>query len=817
LVVLLALQTGHQSARMLKNYFTIAWRNIIKSPFYSLVNIIGLSAGIAFTMIIGAFIWSELQVNAGLKNADRQYIIESDFAANSPGGFPLATFGPLAKALRESYPHLVANYYRFDGVTSNVSKGDKSFRESLQIGDSTMLEMYGFTLENGNPATAFRDPFSVVITEKMALKYFGKKEASGETITIENFSGAKHDFLVSGVLKPHPKNSVTTLTDENSNQFFIPAQNLAWFGRNMEWPNMYIVNYVELQKGVSPKQLEQPMAALIKQNAPPEIAAYLTPKLTTLRDFYMSYQNSLVKKMLYAMSGIAFFILLMAVINFVNMSVSRSSSRMREIGVRKVMGGLKWQLILQFLVESVVLVCLATVLAMVLYLLTKDFFSEALGKDIPSFGEFPVYFAALPLVLALFIGLLAGVYPAFRLSSLKAVESIKGKLASMKENVLFRKSLVAFQFGTAIVVFTGAIIIANQINYFFSQELGYNKDYIVTAQLPRNWSPEGVRKMQHIRSQFAVMPEVANVALAYEIPDGNNGNGLALTKPGADASTAVSSQMLMTDEYFASAYNIPMAAGEFFSPPGQFTDSSKIVINEAQANAFGWKNPADAVGKQLTLPGNGRPLVVAGVTKDFHFGSMQQAIRPITFLHVGTTNQYRYFSFKLKPGNISTSLAALQKQWSVLMPGAPFEYKFMDDTLKYVYRSEIQLKKASYVATSLAVIIVLLGIMGLVSLSIQKRTREIGIRKVLGSSVKSIVVLFLKDFLPVILMAALVACPLTWLLMQKWLSDYAYRIGITAQPFIWSILGLGLVTGALIFLQTIKAALMNPVKSLRTE
>jgi ABC-type antimicrobial peptide transport system permease subunit len=403
------------------------------------------------------------------------------------------------------------------------------------------------------------------------------------------------------------------------------------------------------------------------------------------------------------------------------------------------------------------------------------------------------------------------------LSSLQPVASLKGKLAAIKENVWFRKSLVAFQFGTAIMVLTGAIIIARQVNYFFSQELGYNKEYVVAAQLPRNWTREGVRKMQTIRNEFAALPEVSKATLAYEIPNGNSAGGLSLVQPGANASTAVNSQLLMTDEYYAATYGIPMAAGEFFCPPGGFTDSSKMVINEAQARAFGWKNPADAVGKKLALTDGSSTMTIAGITKDFHFGSMQQAIKPVSFLYVGKTTVYRFMSFKLKAGNIGTSMAALQKKWSALMPGAPFEYRFMDETLQYVYRSEIQLQKASYTATLLAIIIVLLGVMGLVSLSIQKRTKEIGIRKVLGSSALGIVVLFLKDFLPVIAVAALVACPLTWLLMKQWLSDYAYRIDITAQPFIWSLVGLGCVTGLLIFFQTIKAALMNPVKSLKTE
>ncbi len=802
---------------MIKNYFKIAWRNIIKSRFYSSVNIIGLSTGIAFTLLISAYVWSELQVNTHLKNADRQYIIQSKWK-NSNEGLELTTAGPLAKQLRENYPNLVANYYRWDGVTSTVSKGDKSFREGLQICDSTMLNMYGFTLLHGDSKSAFDGPFSVVITTDKAIKYFGKTDVVGQTLTIEDFSGSKHDFMVTGVLNKPSKNSATYVNDENNNQFYISSNNLNYFGRNMDWPNIYIVGYLELQKGVTPKDLEKPMQYLIKQNAPPHIAADMTPYLVSLKDYYLSANNGLVKKMLYALSAIALFILLMAIINFINMSVSRSATRMREIGIRKVLGGLKKQLIVQFLIESIIIVFLATIFAIIMYLLARNLFSNILGKNIPSLRDFPLYFIAFPFFLILIIGFIAGIYPAFVLSSLKSVESLKGKLSSIKENVLLRKSLVAFQFGTATIAFFGAIIISAQINLFFGKDLGFNKDYIITAQLPRNWTPAGVRKMEAMRKQFAGMPQVSNVTLSYEVPDGNSGGGTALYKSGADSATAITSQLLMCDEYYASTFEIPMKAGLFFSAPGAFTDSFTVVINETQSAAFGWKNPQDAIGKQVKFQGGGgQNFTIAGVIKDFHFGSMQSAIQPITFLHVSLTNVFRNFSFKLKSGDVGNSIAALQKKWLVLMPGIPFEYTFMDETLAKLYTSELQLKKASYTATVLALIIVLLGVLGLVSLSIQKRTKEIGIRKVLGSSVAGIISLFLKEFLAVILIAGAVACPLAYVIMHKWLEAYTYRIDITAQPFVVSVLGLGLITAILIGIQTIKAALSNPIKSLRTE
>jgi len=801
---------------MIKNYFKIAWRNIVKNRIYSMVNILGLSAGIAFTLIIAAYGWSELQVNRNLKNADNQYIIQSKWKDPNQG-YEIATLGPLAKALRENYPDLVANYYRYDGITSNVSKGDKSFREGLQVCDSTILNMYGFSLLYGDPHTAFDGPFSVIITANKAIKYFGKTDVLGQTITIENFSGSKHDFMITGVLNKFPRNSVTRLVDDYSNDIYISSANLGFFGRNMNWNNPGIAGYVELQKGVTSDDLKKPMQYLIKQNTSPQISSNLTPYLVSLKEYYLVANNGLVKKMLYALSAIALFILLMAIVNFINMSVSRSSSRMREIGIRKVLGGLRKQLIIQFLTESIILVFFATLLAIVAYLLTRDLFSHMLGKEIPSLNEFPLYFAAFPLLLILLTGLIAGLYPAFVLSSLKSVESLKGKLNSIKENVLLRKLLVAFQFGTATIVFTGAIIISQQVRFFFSRDLGYNKDFILSAQLPRDWSMAGVSRMETIRRQFAAMPQVSNITLSFEVPDGNNSGYFSVYKEGADSTTAIVSQVLTTDEYYASTYGIPMAAGIFYSQPGAYTDSSKIVINEAQAKAFGWKNAQDAIGKQLRIQGGGSALTIAGVTKDFHFGSMQKAIQSVVFLHVGVSNIFRFFSFKIKPGNVGNSIAELQRKWSSLMPGTPFEYKFMDDTLKKLYKSELQLKQASYTATVLSLIIVLLGVLGLVSLNVQKRIKEIGIRKVLGSSVSAIIGLFMKEFLFVILIAGLIACPIAWFIMHGWLTDYTYRISLTARPFLMSIGGLTTITAILIAIQTIKAGTDSPVKSLRTE
>jgi putative ABC transport system permease protein len=800
---------------MLQNYIIIAWRSLWKNKSFAIINIIGLSAGIAFTLLTCAYIWGELQVNHDLKNADNQYILKSRWKDPNMGT-EFTSLAQLPKTLKEVYPNLVANYYHFDAVTSNISKGDKHFRESIQIGDTTLFSMYGFSLLYGNPETALKDPFSTVITEAMAIKYFGKTDVVGQTVTIENFSGTRHDFTISGILKNRPKNSVLNLNDNNNYDFFLPAKAATFMGRNMEgWNNPYIVSYIELKKGITPQDLVKPMQHLIKENAPQQISDNLSPYLVPLKTYYLS--DIAGKQMLYTISYVALFILLMAVINFVNICIGRSSSRMKEMGIRKVLGGLRKQLMWQFLVESVLLVMLATLLALVIYLLARPLFSDILGKEVMGLFSFPVYFYLFPFLFAILLGLLAGIYPALILSAMKSVDSLKGKLSSVKENVLFRKTLVAFQFGIAAVVLIGAIIVSQQVDFFFSKNIGFNKDYVIYAQLPRDWSKKGVQKMESIRYQLTQSPEVNSVSLSYEIPDGANGGPVQVYKFGADAKSALTTQGLISDNQYAATYNIPLKAGTFFTPSYAPADSLKIVINETASKAMGWHNPQDAIGQLVNVPGINAPFTICGVTSDFHFGSMQGRIDPITFMNVNYSNTYRYFSIKLKPGDMQKSIQALQKKWNVLMPDAPFEYHFMDDALKHIYQTEIQFKKASYMATVLAIVIVLLGVLGLISLSVQKRTKEIGIRKVLGSSVQGIMALFIKEFLGIVLIAGLIACPLAWLMMHSWLNGYAYRISITTWPFMVSIVLLTLITALLISLQTIKAALSNPIKSLRTE
>ena len=798
---------------LIRNYYRTAIRQIGRSRLHSLLNIVGLSMGIGFFLLIAAFGWSEWRVNRDLRHADRQYFLESVW--KDPGmGLSVTTLGQLAPALKKNYPSLVANYYRWDGIGVNISSGDKVFEEGVEVGDSTLMDMYGFKLLSGDPLTALRDPFTIVITASKAIKYFGRTDVVGRNLTVANFSGGKQDFRITAVMEDPPFNSVTGLIGSVDNRIFIPTVNLPFFGRNMDWQNIFIASYVELQPGVRPEQLAEPIHHLIKVNFP-RVADLLKVNPRPLTEYYLSGARKMITTMFY----IAAFILLMAVINFVNLAVGRSASRMKEIGVRKVLGGLRTQLIGQFLAESFLLSVLATAFALLLYLVGRPLFSGMLGRDLPSLAAFPSPIWLLLPFFTLLLGGLAGLYPAFVLSAMPGVDALRGRSGTIRENTILRKGLVGFQFAVAIIALVGVVVISQQVRLFFSDRLGYKKEYVMSAKIPRDWSRQGVQRMETVRDMFAAMPEVKNAAISYEIPDGRNSTSRSIYPEGGDSTHAVTIQQFDADQHYASVYQIPMAAGVFFSYNRVFdgSDSLRVVINETASLALGWRQPQAAVGQRIRLVNGSQPFTVAGVIKDFHFDAMGAPITPEIFLNLGRATAYRFISFRLQPGNMAATLAALQGQWSRLLPGAPFEYQFMDQSLARVYDAELRLQKAANTAMVLSLVIVMMGVIGLLSLSVQKRTKEIAIRKVIGASVPAIIRLFLLEYLPLLLAAGLIASPFAYWILQRWLDDYATRITITVIPFAAALGALALLMGLLIIGQTANAALANPVKNLKTE
>lgn len=801
---------------MIKNYFLIAWRNIIKNRFFAVVNILGLSIGITFVLLIGVYAWGEFQVNHFIKNSDRIFLLKSKWT-NPAFGVEFATLGPLTKSLQDNYPSLIEKAYAHDAITTVVSVGDKHFREGVHPGDSTLFDVFNFPVAYGDPRTALDKPNAVILTEKKARLYFGKTDVVGKLLKIKSFDGKNDDFEVTAVIKDLPFNTITNYV-KPGNEIFMGPASLRYFGRMFgvtSWQSPYIVGYVLLKPGVTAAQLTAPLKTLLKENASQEIQRSLEVVPMPLEDAYLTMYKGLAGRMIFIFSLIAAFILLMAIINFVNISIGNSLTRLKEIGVRKAMGGKRQQLIIQFITESVLVAAFSFVLSLGLYFVLSPFFSQVIGKETAGLSSLPVWFALLPLFVIGITGLLAGIYPAFVLSAQPSVTALKGKLKNVKEKLLFRRSLVTVQFVTAIVVFVAAIVIDRQVTFFLYSDLGFNKDKVVTVPVPRDWTPAGVAHMRRMRDEFRAMPEVKEATFAYEIPDGASSGSAMVYRPESDSSTAISAVTLSTDERFLKTYAIKLNAGSFYDgTPG---DSSKIVINEAAVKALGWKNATEAMNKPIRQYNSNQVLYVSGVTRDFHFGSLHDAITPVFFQPVETLNIYRFLSFQLQPGSTTAQIAALQRKWQTLFPDTPFDFKFLDDSLAQLYETETQMQKAAKVATVVALLIVLLGVLGIVTMSITKRNKEMGIRKVLGASGMNIVLLFVKEFSGIIVVSNLIGWPLSWYLLHHWLMDYAYRIHIGVLPFIAVGGLLTILVAAIIIGMTQRLAATNPVKSLRTE
>jgi putative ABC transport system permease protein len=801
---------------MLTNYLKIAFRHLAKRKFYALLMVLGLSVGLAFASLTLAHLWEEGQVNRYLRRPEAQFILQSEWKQPNMG-LEITTVAPLAQALRQEYPHLVANRYRFDAVTAVVAKGDQAFRENLQLGDSTLLTMFGLPLLHGDPATALRAPNALVLTQAKALKYFGRPDVLGQTLSISSFSGDKQDFVITGVLAPQPPNSVTEIWHNGEvNELILSPGAMQFFRRTPldNWGNVYVVSLVELAEGVQPEDLQVPVRQLIDKYAGQPIRDNLTVKLVNLTDYYWQGRQGVVTKLAYALAGAAWFILLMAVVNFINISLGYSGSRLKEIGVRKLLGGQRPQLVSQFLTEAVLLALLAFGLSLLGYEAARPLFGEVLGKPVPPLAALPGWFGLIPLAMSLLVGLLAGSYPAWVLSAHPSLPALKGKWRSAQGHVWFKRGLMGAQFGVAIFVFLGAVVVAEQVRFFLTKDLGYDQETVLTFALPRDWTPKGVAQMEGVRNELARLPQVRQASLAYEIPNGNNGFSANLYLGSQDGTSAVSINFLTTDHHFLATYQIPLRAGQFF---GSQFDSTHLVVNEKACRALGFASPEEAVGRAVKIQNNPRTYRVGGVVADFHFASMHQAIGPMAFFDVRSTNMYRFMAVKLAAQDLSGSVAAIGQKMRTLLPGAPFEFHFLDQTVQQLYANERRLGRAAQMATGLALVIMGLGVWGVVSLATARRVKEIGIRKVLGASMASLLLLFLREFLVVLAVAAAVASPLAYLLLQQWLADYPYRIGLSAQLFGYVYVALALLVCALVGAQAGWAARANPVDSLRSE
>ncbi len=808
---------------MIKNYLKIGWRSLMRQRLFSVINIFGLGIGLCAAYLITIFTWDEYVMNSWVKNVDRHYFLESDWKEGR-SGLEITTLAPLGRSLKETYPHLVANYFTVHARSCNVSNATlkKSFRLDLQVADGEFITSYGLPLIYGDSETALDDPSTVVIQKDVALKFFGRTDVLGEELTLET-ENAEYDsigrktFVISGIINDLSENSLTDNLGDRTD-LYINRENVPYYGPVDLWDRWEIdivQTRVELQPGISPSDLEAPMNELIAENAPAHLSDFIIPKLTSFDDYNLLQNNGARKRMIHVLIAIVVFILLLALVNFVNISLGLAQRRLREIGIRKVMGGLRKQLIIQFLSESLIYSLLACLLAMCFVQLFQVDFARLVQKprlfsntNLPNL--YPVFG-----VIALFIGLLAGVYPAFIMAGKSVLNSLKGKTVSSARGLSAKKALVTLQFVLALFMVISALIISRQLSHFLTRDLGYDSKHVVTvSSLPRWWSDAGVQKMLALKEEFKMLPHVQAATLSFEVHDGRYGQTFDFRRPGGSDHEFHTFPIISCDEEYLKNFGLQLTEGRFLVAEDGTAETIKVVLNETAAVDLFAAQPA--LG-QLVQGRDGSNYQVVGIVKDFNFGSLHTPIQGYVFTHVTDPILYRYFSFKLNDGQSDTALDALQTKWNELFPNVPFEYFFMDDKLEEMYASERQFNSASNIAAVLALVVMAIGLFGVAMQNMASKVKEVGVRKVLGASVPDIITLLSREYFIVALLSACITMPLVYVTMEKWLSDFAYRIDQSPFIYISSFLILVMLVVITVGAQLIKAANRNPADSLRYE
>lgn len=801
---------------MLGSYIKIGWRNISTRKLHSFINIFGLSLGIAIVLLIGGYVIGELNVNRNIKDVDRTYVVHSKWTPENAGVF-YTTLGPLASELKDQFPLLVEDVYRYTIASSTVSASNgKIFREQLQIGDSSLISIFGFTLLHGNVNSVFRNE-GIVVTEAMAQKYFGRSDVLGETLTLHTNDGIKVNHQITGVLKNMASNSVVNFTGSHTpNEIFLSMHTLRHFmpGADADWWFKYMVSIVKLAKGVVPSDLESPFKKIIASHAPDEYKSGLACELKPLRDYYLQWGDGKMLKMIRMLSAVAIFIVCLVAANFISIMVSSSSYRLREIGLRKLFGGVRHQLIGQFLTESIIISLMSMVLAMILYEISRPAFQELLGKPLVAIHEFEVYIFALILFFSVLTGCLAAIYPAIRLSSFKIVTAVKGKLPPLGEGRFIRKTLLCFQVTVAVFVLISSVIIAQQLAYIQNYDLGYNKESVlIITSVPREWNAQGISKMETVRTDFSNDNGVLNASVSYEVPDGNAGNRSNFRSV---ENKAVDMPLLNVDEHFASTFGIKVIAGNFFHNKQGIHAASRVVLNEQAVRNFGW-TPESAIGRQITYDGNEQPLTVVGVVNNFHFSSLFQSMSPLSMIHINDKLSYRYLSLQINPEDKIATVERLKSKWASIFPSAPFDYMFMEDKINQFYAVEDRIYKSSKVASIITVSLTMSGMIAFMSISLARRIKEIGIRKVHGAASFDLIILLIKDFFWEFVIGGILASVLAYYFLTNWLNSFTYNVGLSPYAFASILLVILIVLSGFVVLYSLNIIRMNPVRSLRYE
>ncbi|MEP7231539.1 MAG: ABC transporter permease [Ginsengibacter sp.] len=807
---------------MFKNYFKIAWRNLRKNKTFSIINIAGLSIGVSCFLLITLYVLDELSYDKYNVHAREIYRIDNhvkfgDFSYD--GAEAPAILGP---TLKKDYSQ-VEKYVRFKNYGSFViKKGSENLKEDKAVyADSTLFDVFTLPMIEGDAKTALREPHSLVINESAAKKYFNTSDVVGKTLAINE----GNNYKITGVIKDIPEQSHFTF------DFFFPAAEIDQ-SRDDSWFNSNFQTYLLVKPGTDINQLQRGLNKSLIAGATPQFQGILNMSKdefekggnslhVTLRPLMDIHLHSNIADELgtngsiqyvYIFSAIAIFILLIACVNFMNLSTARSSNRAKEVGVRKVLGGLRNNLMIQFLTESVFISLISFILAIGVVFLVLPLFNDLAGKHISSLLLLNPLMISGVLLLMIIVGLIAGSYPAFFLSSFQPIEVLKGNLSRGFKGAFIRNALVVFQFSISIVLMIGTVVIFNQLNYIRNKNLGFNKEQVLILQNTYALNTQA----KAFRNELLQMPGVKNATITGYLPvSGNRGDRGFVTSPVFDGKNFTIMQQWAVDENYIPALQLHLKSGRNFSEKFP-SDSDALIVNEAAAKILGSGDPINKKLYQIKDLKTGELLAnnVIGVISNFNFNSLHEQITPLV-LKLQPDNGS--IAVRINTSDIAGLLGQINAKWKSMVPSQPFSYSFLDEEFNKQYKAEQRTGTISMIFSILAILVACLGLFGLVTYAAEQRVKEIGIRKVLGAAIPDIMGMLSRDFVKLILISICIACPVAWWMMTKWLQDFAYRVNISWWVFAETGLLVLLIALVTSLFQTMKAAIANPVKSLRTE
>ena len=809
---------------MFSNYLKIAWRNLLKNKTFSLINIIGLASGLASFILITLYITDELRYDRYHEKADRIYRINSDIRFGGTALNMAVSADPMGATLKKDYPQVeqFARIYASEG--SKLFKKDNVFINESRVAyaDSTLFDVFTFPAISGNPKTALNEPNTVVVTESTAKKYFGSVEAAmGKTMECNDERNRL--YKVTAVIKDIPKNSHFIL------DMFLSMDNVEYGFGNFLSHNFH--TYIVLKPGTDYKAFEKNFVQVIDKYMLPQAKQFmqiesmkdfektgnrLAYSLIPLTDIHLHSERGVELgvngniQYVYIFGAVALFILLIACINFMNLSTARSASRAKEVGIRKVLGTEKKSLIRQFLAESTLTSFISLLLAVAFTWLALNWFNDLAAKEFQITDLLQPGFLLFLLAMPIVVGLVAGSYPAFFLSSFKPIAVLKGKMNTGFSKSNLRSTLVVFQFFTTILLITGTIVIYKQLNYIQSTKIGFNKEQVMVVDIPSMSRSTA----ESFKTEVSKLSSVKSASFAGFLPVSNSArnDNTWSTESVMTEKNGFNMQNWRIDYDYIPTLGMEIIKGRNFSP--QYGgDSTALIINEATAALIGGGDP---VGRKLYSSDGQNPIVytVIGVVKNFNYESLRKNVSPLAF-RLG--NNRWAAAFRVETKDMKNLLSQVESKFKAMAPGMPFSYNFLDESFDRMYRDEQRIGKIAFSFSFLAILIACLGLFGLATYMAEQRTKEIGIRKVLGASVSGIVQMLSKDFVKLVLIACVFALPLAWWAMSQWLQNFAYRVTIGWWVFAAAAVIALIIAVLTVSSQAVKAALSNPVKSLRTE